>query len=43
MDQARSYVVAQAQEAKARLSVLPESSVRTALESFADIVATRSA
>jgi heptaprenyl diphosphate synthase len=43
MDQARAYVVARAQEAKARLSAVPEGSVRTALESFADIVATRSA
>jgi heptaprenyl diphosphate synthase len=43
MDQARAYVVARAEEAKARLSAVPEGSVRTALESFADIVATRSA
>jgi heptaprenyl diphosphate synthase len=43
MDEARAYVVARAQEAKARLSAVPEGSVRTALESFADIVATRSA
>jgi heptaprenyl diphosphate synthase len=42
MDEARAYVVARAGEAKARLAVLPEGSVRTALESFADIVATRS-
>ncbi len=42
MDEARAYVVARAAEAKARLSVLPEGSVRTALESFADVVATRS-
>ena len=43
MDESRAYVVARAQEAKARLTVLPEGSVRTALENFADIVATRSA
>jgi len=43
MDEARAYVVARAQEAKARLTVLPEGSVRTALEDFADVVATRSA
>jgi heptaprenyl diphosphate synthase len=42
MDEARAYVMARAQEAKARLSAVPEGSVRTALESFADIVATRS-
>ena len=42
MDEARAYVVAQATEAKALLSVLEPGSVRTALESFADIVATRS-
>jgi heptaprenyl diphosphate synthase len=43
MDEARGYVVARAAEAKARLSVLPEGPVRTALETFADVVATRSA
>jgi heptaprenyl diphosphate synthase len=42
MDQARAYVVAQAAEAKALLQVLDPGPVRTALESFADIVATRS-
>ena len=42
MGEARDYVVARAQEAKARLAVLPEGTVRTALETFADIVATRS-
>jgi heptaprenyl diphosphate synthase len=42
MDQARAYVVARAQEAKARLAAVPEGSVRTALETFADLVATRS-
>lgn len=41
MDQARAYVVARAAEAKALLAPLPAGSVRTALESFADIVATR--
>jgi heptaprenyl diphosphate synthase len=41
--EARAYVVARAQEAKALLSVVPEGPVRSALESFADIVATRSA
>nr|WP_309650173.1 polyprenyl synthetase family protein [Nocardioides sp.] len=43
MEQARAYVVAQAQEAKSHLAVLPEGSVRSALEAFADIVAVRSA
>ena len=43
MDQARAYVVERAQEAKELLSALPEGSVRTALEAFADIVAVRSA
>ena len=42
MDEARAYVVAQADTAKALLSVLEPGSVRTALESFADVVATRS-
>ncbi len=42
MDQARAYVLAQSESAKARLSVLEPGSVRTALEAFADIVATRS-
>ena len=41
MDEARAYVVARATEAKALLEVLPETPVRTALESFADLVATR--
>jgi heptaprenyl diphosphate synthase len=36
-------VVARAEEAKARLGVLPVGPVREALENFADIVATRSA
>jgi len=42
MDEARAYVVAQADSAKALLSVLEHGSVRSALESFADSVATRS-
>ncbi|GAA2148982.1 polyprenyl synthetase family protein [Nocardioides koreensis] len=42
MDEARAYVVARAQEAKALLSVLPAGPVRGALEAFADIVAIRS-
>ncbi len=42
MAQARAYVVARAEEAKARLHLLPEGPVRTALEDFADVVATRS-
>jgi len=41
MHEARAYVVAQADAAKARLSVLEPGSVRTALEAFADIVANR--
>ena len=42
MDRARQYVVGRAAEAKALLAVLDEGPVRTALESFADVVATRS-
>ncbi|WP_148613917.1 polyprenyl synthetase family protein [Nocardioides rubriscoriae] len=42
LDQARAYVVARAQEAKALLDVLPQGPVRTALEDFADVVAVRS-
>ncbi len=42
MAEARAYVVGLAGEAKALLKVLPESPVRTALEGFADVVATRS-
>jgi heptaprenyl diphosphate synthase len=42
MDRARAYVVDRANEAKARLSVLPAGPVRDALEAFADAVATRS-
>lgn len=43
LEQARAYVVERATEAKALLAALPEGSVRSALESFADIVAVRSA
>ena len=43
MSEARAYVVARAQEAKELLRVLPEGSVRSALEDFADVVAVRSA
>ncbi|WP_345266777.1 polyprenyl synthetase family protein [Nocardioides nanhaiensis] len=43
LEQARAYVVDRAAEAKALLAALPEGSVRSALESFADIVAVRSA
>ncbi len=43
MTEARQYVVARAEEAKAHLRVLPEGPVRAALEEFADVVATRSA
>ena len=42
MDDARSYVLARAQEAKALLDALPEGPVRSALEAFADLVAVRS-
>ena len=42
MDEARQYVLARAQEAKALLTALPEGPVRSALEAFADIVAIRS-
>lgn len=43
LDEARAYVIARAQEAKAVLAALPEGSVRSALENFADVVATRTA
>ncbi len=43
MEQARAYVVARAEEAKALLSAVPEGPVREALEAFADAVAIRSA
>ncbi len=43
MDEARAYVVARAHEAQQLLTALPDGPVREALESFADIVATRTA
>jgi heptaprenyl diphosphate synthase len=43
LDEARAYVVARAAEAKQHLAVVPEGPVRSALEAFADVVATRSA
>jgi len=43
IDEARAYVVARAQEAKDLLAALSPGPVREALETFADIVATRSA
>jgi len=43
MQEARDYVLARSVEAKALLVALPEGPVRTALEAFADVVATRSA
>jgi heptaprenyl diphosphate synthase len=43
MDEARAYVIARATEAKELLRVLPAGPVRTALETFADIVASRTA
>ncbi len=43
IDEARAYVVAQADRAKELLGVLPQGPVREALEAFADVVATRSA
>ncbi|HEU5037455.1 MAG TPA: polyprenyl synthetase family protein [Nocardioides sp.] len=42
LDEARAYVVARAEEAKAQLAAVPEGPVRDALEAFADIVAIRS-
>lgn len=42
LDEARAYVVSQAQEAKARLAAVPAGPVRDALEAFADVVAVRS-
>ncbi len=42
MAAARDYVVSEANEAKRLLSALPEGPVRTALETFADVVADRS-
>ena len=43
MAQARAHVLALADEAKQLLEVLPHGPVRTALDSFADVVATRTA
>jgi heptaprenyl diphosphate synthase len=43
MAAARDYVAGEAAEAKRLLGVLPEGPVRTALETFADVVADRSA
>ncbi len=43
MEEAKAYVLGQATEAKKRLEVLDPGPVRTALESFVDIVANRSA
>ena len=43
MAEARAYVIALAGEAKGVLKVLPEGPVRSALEAFADVVATRTA
>lgn len=43
MEEARTYVIARAEEAKKLLVALPEGSVRAALEAFADVVAVRSA
>ncbi|GAA3814995.1 polyprenyl synthetase family protein [Nocardioides panacisoli] len=43
LEEARTYVVARAQEAKKLLDVLPAGAVRSALEAFADVVATRTA
>ena len=43
IDEARAYVVAEARKAKELLTALPTGPVREALETFADIVATRSA
>jgi heptaprenyl diphosphate synthase len=42
LDEARTYVIARAQEAKALLAALPEGPVREALEAFADVVTVRS-
>ncbi len=43
IDEARAYVVARAAEAKSLLGALDPGPVRSALEDFADLVATRSA
>lgn len=42
MDEARTFVIERAGEAKERLAVVPEGPVRDALGAFADVVATRS-
>jgi heptaprenyl diphosphate synthase len=42
MDEARAYVVGEAERAKRLLGVLPQGPVRDALERFADVVAVRS-
>lgn len=42
LDEARAYVVAEAEKAKRLLDALPQGPVREALEKFADIVAVRS-
>jgi len=42
MAEARAYVIARAQEAKSLLAAVPQGPVRSALENFADLVATRS-
>ncbi len=41
MDEARSYVLQRAREARELISVLPEGPVRQALDAFAELVATR--
>ncbi len=43
MDQARAYVLGLSAEAKRLLEVLPDGSVKDALEAFADLIATRTA
>jgi heptaprenyl diphosphate synthase len=41
MDEARSYVRERAREARELITVLPAGPVRQALDTFADLVATR--
>ena len=43
MDEARSYVLARADEARELLKVLPEGAARDALDAFAAVIATRTA
>jgi heptaprenyl diphosphate synthase len=43
MDEARAYVLARAQEARDLLLVLPEGPARDALDTFAELIATRTA